>query len=150
MSLYNLLHGHNPNAGPILRALELDPTQIERFRDAAFRKIDDEYVFDVYCRTGGGNRADYQNVVLMSHPLYLRDCDDADDSTYAHYFFRIPEGVIAELTAQGMSLDDVVDPMTPGQKTQVALDALKNADPKGANPAVEAMKGVLAPPKEDL
>ena len=114
MSLYNLFHGYNPNAGPILHALHLDPTQIERFRDAAFRKIDGECVFDVYCRTGGGNRPDYPNVALTSHPLYLRDCDDADDSTYAHYYFRIPEGVIAELTEQGMALDDVVDPLTPG------------------------------------
>ena len=129
MSLYNLLHGHNPNAGPILRALQLDPTQIERFRDAAFRKIDGGCVFDVYCRTGGGNRSDYPNVALTSHPLYLRDCDDADDSTYAHYYFRIPEGVIAELTEQGMSLEDVADPMTPGEKTQAAIEALKNAGP---------------------
>ena len=129
MSLYNLLHSYNPNAGPILRALELDPTQIDRFRDAAFRKIDGEYVFDVYCRTGGGNRSDYPNVALTSHPLYLRDCDDADDSTYAHYFFRIPETVIAELTEQGMSLEDVADPMTPGEKTQAAIEALKNAGP---------------------
>ena len=126
MSLYNLLHGHNPNAGPILRALDLDPTQIDRFRDASFCKADDELVFDVYCRTGGGNRPDYPNAVLTSHPLYVRDCDDADDSTYAHYYFRIPEAVIAELTEQGISLDDVVDSMTPGEKMQAAIEALKN------------------------
>lgn len=124
-----MLHGYNPNAGPILRALELAPTQIERFRDAAFRKIDGEYVFDLYCRTGGGNRPDYPNVVLTSHPLYLRDCDDADDSTYAHYYFRIPESVIAELAVQGVSIDNIVDSMTPGEKTQAAIEALKNAGP---------------------
>ena len=143
MSLYNLLHGCNPNAGPILRALELDPTQIDRFRDASFRKIDDAFVFDLYCRTGGGNRTDYPNVVLTSHSLYLRDGDDADDPTYAHYYFRIPEVVIAGLTEQGMSIDDVVDQMTPGEKMQAAIEALKNADPKGAKQAVEAMKTSL-------
>lgn len=138
MSLYNLLHGHNPNAEPILRALGLEPTRIDRFRDASFRKIDDEVVIDVYCRTGAGNRPDYPNVPLTSHPLYLRDCDDDDDSTYAHYFFRIPEAVITELTAQGMALDDVVDPMTPGEKTRDAIAAMK------ANLAL--LKGT--PPKE--
>jgi hypothetical protein len=125
VSLYNLLHGHNPNAGPILRALALDPSQIERFRDASFRKIDDAYVIDVYCRTGGNNRRDNPNVGLTAHPLYLRDCDDADDSTYAHFYFRLPEVVIAELTSQGMSLDSVVDPTTPGEKMSAALAALK-------------------------
>lgn len=129
MSLYNLLYGYNPNAGPILLALDLDPTQIERFRDASFRKLDDEYVFDIYCRTGGGNRFDHPNVALTAHPLYLRDCDDVDDSTHAHYYFRIPEGVFAELTEQGMSIDDVVDKVSPGEKMQGAINALKSAGP---------------------
>lgn len=127
MSLYNLLHGVSPNALAILQALDLDPTQISRFRDASFGKDGDEHVFDLFCRTGGGNRPDYSNAVLTSHPLYLRDHDDVDDSTYAHYYFRIPQTVLDELTAQGLSLDDVTDITTLGQKTEAAIDAIKSA-----------------------
>lgn len=126
VSLYNLLHGYNPNAVAILRALDFDPRQIERFRDASFSKDGDEHVFDLLCRTGGGNRADYPNAVLTQHPLYLRDRDDESDSTYAHYSFRIPEVVVAELREQGLSLDDVTVTATLGEKMDAAIEAIKS------------------------
>jgi hypothetical protein len=122
-----MLHGHNPNAGLILHVLGLDPRQIDRFRDASFGKDGDEHVVDVFCRTGGGNRDDYPNTALTSHPLYLRDRDDEDDSTYAHYYFRIPESVIAELHEQGLSLDDVTATATLGEKMDAAIAAIKSS-----------------------
>ena len=131
-----MIHGHNPNAGPILRALDLDPTQIDRFRDASFGNDGDAHVIDVFCRTGGGNRNAYPNDVLTSHALYLRDHDDDHDPTYAHYYFRIPLTVIAELREQGLSLDDVTDTMTFQQKSEAALEVLKRAPslPSKADP----------------
>lgn len=126
MSLYNLLHGFDPNADPILGALGLTPSQIERFRDALFSKDGDAYVIEVLCRTGGGNRSDYPNAALTAHPLYLRDFDDEYDPTYAHYYFRIPESVLADLAAQGLTLDDVTNPTTFQEKSEGALEALKS------------------------
>lgn len=78
------------------------------------------------CRTGGGNREDYPNAALTTHPLYLRDVDDDYDPTYAHYYFRIPEVVLAELAEQGLTLGDVVDPKTFQEKSEAALEALKH------------------------
>jgi len=126
MSLYNLLHGFDPNASLILDALGISPSQIERFRDASFTKDGDAHVIDVLCRTGGGNRPDFPNFALTSHALYLRDVDDDHDSTYAHYYFRVPPRVLAELAAQGLTLDDVVDPRTFGEKSEAAMETLKH------------------------
>ena len=135
MSLYNLLHGHDQNAGPILRALEIDPSQIDRFRDASFGKDGDQHVFHLFCRTGGGNREDYPNVVLTAHPLYIRDHDDEYDCTYAHYYFRIPESVIADLRDQGLALDEVTTTETLQEKTEAAIEAIKSSPlPSKADP----------------
>lgn len=122
-----MLHGYDPNTPAILHALGLDPRQIDRFRDASFGKDGDAHVFHILCRTGGGNREDYPNTVLTSHPLYLRDHDDEYDCTYAHYYFRIPESVLAELKDQGLSLDDVAVTETLRDKTEAAIEAIKTA-----------------------
>jgi len=127
VSLYNMLHGHSPNAGSILHALKLDLAQIGRFRDASFGKDGDQHVIHLLCRTGGGNRADYPNTALTKHPLYIRDHDDAYDCTYAHYYFRIPESVIADLREQGLSLDDVTVTASLQEKTEAAIAAIKSA-----------------------
>lgn len=125
MSIYNLLHGVNANAANIFTALGLDPAKISRLRDTFIVKTADAYVICVYTRTGGGNRADYPNTVLTSHPLYLRDHDDESDNTYAHYLFRIPQTVLDDLAAQGLTLADVADDMTPTDKTAAVLEALE-------------------------
>ena len=127
MSLYNLLHGHDPNAAKILCALEIDPSQIGRFRDASFVKDGDAYVIRLLCRTGGPNRADHPNSVLTRHPLYLRDHDDLSDSTYALYYFRIPQATLDEIAAQGLALDDLVDPTSLREKTDAAIAAIKDS-----------------------
>lgn len=88
MSLYNMLFGKNPDTAPILAALNLSEGMIERFRDVWIDEDENRIV--IYTRTGGGNREYYQNEVLTSHPLYIRDEDDDFDSTYAKYYFAIP------------------------------------------------------------
>jgi len=127
MSLYNLLHGHDPNAAHILHALGLQLTDIERFRDASFTKDGDAHVFHILCRTGGGNRVECTNSKLTQHPLYLHDHDDAYDCTYAHYYFRIPQAVLDQLSEQGLSLDDVTDQTSLKEKTENALQAMKES-----------------------
>ena len=129
MSLYNLLHGFSPNAAALLHALKLDPSQIDRFRDASFGKDGDTHVIHIFCRTGGGNREDCPNTVLTTHPLYLRDHDDDYDCTYAHYYFTIPQAVLDELAEQKLSLDDVTVTETLQQKTEAAIDAIKSMPP---------------------
>lgn len=88
MSLYNLLFGKNPNTKALLAFLELNELDIERFRDCW---INDDNELVIYTRTGGGNRECYPNEALTSHPLYIRDEDDDFDSTYAKYYFALPE-----------------------------------------------------------
>ena len=139
MSLYNMLHGYSPNAAAILHALDLDPKQIDRFRDASFGKDGDRHVLHIFCRTGGGNREDFPNTALTSHPLYLRDHDDAYDCTYAHYYFQIPQKVLDELAEQQLSLDDVTDTETLQEKTDAAIAAIKSTPiPSAKKPGEES------------
>lgn len=89
MSLYNILFGKNPDTKEILAALNLTEGYIERFRDCWIDEDNGEIV--IYTRTGGGNREDFPNEVLTSHPLYRYDEDDDFDCTYALYHFSLPE-----------------------------------------------------------
>lgn len=89
MSLYNMLFGKNPDATTILAALNLTEGMIERFRDVWIQEDTNRIV--IYTRTGGGNREYYFNETLTQHPLYLYDEDDDFDSTYAYYYFAMPE-----------------------------------------------------------
>ena len=103
MSMYGLLMGRSPDSGALLTALGLTMGDVARFRDAHL--ADGEIA--IYTRLGGGNRECwcedgaphecYQPAIqaLQSHPLYLRDQDDAFDCTYATFYFRCPEGGVA-------------------------------------------------------
>jgi hypothetical protein len=89
MSLYNQLFGFHPLAPMVLSALKLHPTGIPRFRDAWY--WDPELV--IYTRTGGDNRSAYtaENDRLRAVPGFLRDEDDEYDSTFALFFYALPE-----------------------------------------------------------
>lgn len=103
MSMYNMLFGNNPLAGVVLSALNLTPNDVPRFRDAYFDADEDRLV--IYTRTGGGNREYYDapgeyygeektgpfNCDLQAHENYLGDEDDDFDSTYAYFYFSVPE-----------------------------------------------------------
>lgn len=89
MNLYNMLFGKNPNTKEILAVLGLDELAIERFRDCYVDKAEGQIV--IFTRTGGGNREYYPNERLVKHPNYLYDEDDEYDTTYAYYYFSIPE-----------------------------------------------------------
>lgn len=92
MSLYNLLFGMNPNTDVVLALLGLRQHDVERFRNVSLDLEAGE--ISVYTRTGGGNREDYPQNALTSHPDYLRDKDDDFDSTYATFYLRIPQGMV--------------------------------------------------------
>lgn len=104
MSLYNLVHDFNPLAGVLLDGLNLYPPSdnIARFRDAALYNKDREendYLIRVITRTGGPNRPTYQENIdkLSKHDLFVKDEDDVFDSTYAYFFFKLPESLIEDI-----------------------------------------------------
>lgn len=104
MSLYNMMCGINPVAGRLLKAINLNPGSIPRFRDIWINN--DFTEITVHTRTGGGNREAYadQNEALQAHPLYLRDADDSFDSTFADFTFSVPkeekEALMAEIESE--------------------------------------------------
>jgi len=114
MSLYNMLFGYNPLTGVVLSALNIDTSNIPRFRDAYYNAEDNHLV--ILTRTGGGNRDHYENMDsrrnswwceldvpteddlagpynedLRKHPNFLWDQDDDFDNTYAVFFYSVPE-----------------------------------------------------------
>ncbi len=130
MSLYNMVCGTDPLAGPILGLLGFKSmNDIPRFRDAYLDdKVEGDPTFVVFTRTGGGNRQTYElndpehtpegpyNDDIRRMPGYIDDFDDDFDSTFAHFRFRIPDEVradvdklIAELKAEGVALDRPMD-----------------------------------------
>lgn len=110
MSLYNLAFGINDLAGFLMKNLDLDTSDVPRFRDCYYDS--EKKMIVIYTRTGGGNRDFYENYEqrhknypeysdtsgpwnedLRSHPLFLDDMDDEYDSTYARFFFKVPENI---------------------------------------------------------
>lgn len=110
-NFYRILFGENPKADEILAALNLTVEDIERYRDASIYTVPDlddygipekeagrRYMV-ITTRTGGNNRAEYHNRALTHHPLFEWTEDDEYDSTYADYYFRIPDASEAEQPA---------------------------------------------------
>lgn len=132
MSLYNMIHGFNPLAGPLLDSLKLYPPSqnIERFRDAALYNKDraeDDYLIRVTTRTGDES---YQgNKKLAQHEHYLSEERDSFDHTYRYFYFKVPPKfqehirVLKEKHPKEFLL--VVDNKSIKEKTDEALEAMK-------------------------
>lgn len=105
MSLYNQIFGFDPLSHLLIRALNVNPLHIPRFRDCFLL----EGKIAVYTRTGNGNRGvnttpwifegkviprsvapDSWDKLCAAHPDYLGTEDDDYDSTYAFWWFRYP------------------------------------------------------------
>lgn len=123
MSLYNMVHGYNEMAPVLLAILRLKPGEVPRFRDCWW---DGEHIV-LYTRTGGANRAFYEspeswrenyadhdmeeckgpwNSDLRKLPTYVRDEDCDFDSTFAKFYFDVPENLrwaIPQFTVQNKS-----------------------------------------------
>lgn len=86
---------HNEHKIDVLKAIGLTEQDIPRFRGAGI----DNGKICVHTRTGGGNREGYEeeNDQLTLNPFYLYDEDDDFDSTYANFWFKIPEDLEKEL-----------------------------------------------------
>lgn len=107
MSLYNMVHGHNPAARLCLHVLGIASSEIiPRFRDAWIFNVNEknksilpDLKVCIYTRTGGGNRAEYavENQAIRDLPGFLWDEDDDYDSTFAKWYFEVPEEYKAPL-----------------------------------------------------
>lgn len=123
-----MLHGVNPLAGVLLHSLNIDHKKVDRIRDVSLKKKDTEIRICVFCRTGGGNRADYPNTVLISHPEYISDEDDKYDSTYAHYYFKVPESLKKQIQDEGLNIEDLLDSKSLKEKTDEVIKAIETSN----------------------
>lgn len=142
--LYNLLHGTDVLVPLLLPALGYrSPGEVPRFRDCY---LDGDEII-ILTRTGGGNRAYYENLAscrtcypqyftedvddpphgpwnddLRKNQYYIRDEDDSFDSTYALFHFRFPEELKAVLT----EISEKIGPAaTLKEKTEAVTKLLK-------------------------
>lgn len=99
--MYNMLFGRNILAECLLITINMTPGDFPRYRDTWLDEDKDEeengkenkeYNLVVLTRTGGGNRDEYEedNEALTFNEHYLYDNDADFDSTYAEFYFRIP------------------------------------------------------------
>lgn len=128
--LYNVLFGYNPAAKIVLTMLEFEnPNGVGRFRDAYFQKnpVDEEICGVVLTRMGGGNRPDYQAEIaaLRAHPAYKFDQDCAGDTTYAEFWFTIPEEVREGMPKLVEEWPQILVTETLGDRFNKKLDELK-------------------------
>jgi len=144
MSMYNMLFGKSPAAELLLGALGLTEGNFYRFRDCY---LDEKGRIAVYTRGGGGNRgcscyepeagtvdvAGEQHtpgcVVVThatnrKHPAYLFDEDDDFDSTYATFYFRVPE------TMDRAAVEAIEPEMKRDEAWTAFLDALNRSVPQ--------------------
>lgn len=139
MNMYQAMFGVNTNCDVILATLNLTQEDCGRFRDC--------YVCNreiiVYTRNGGGNRRHWENEIgeepgiecscpgcivtyrLPSHSQYLRDEDNAFDSTYATIYFSFPEQF-----AEGLTALDTGEKWDPDRMWLDMLDGLKKNSAK--------------------
>ncbi|MDH5451743.1 MAG: hypothetical protein OEX14_00170 [Paracoccaceae bacterium] len=152
MSMYNQLFGISPAASYLLEVLGTSPDKIPRFRDCWFDKKSDPPRIVIYTRTGGTNRLYYDSIDfcaenfpedvaaiqaavpptgpwnsdLRALPGYLDDKDDAFDSTYAYFYFSVPDDMpVASISL----LSDELDPgPRGGEAWEVLLKKMDDPD----------------------
>lgn len=88
MDLYVMLHGQNPQRAEVLSLINLNESNVERFRDCGLDR--EKLVIWVFARTGSTNAFDKSNNRLGSNDFFIGKKDDAFDSTYEWLFFNIP------------------------------------------------------------
>jgi hypothetical protein len=148
MSLYHMLFGVNNTAPVLLAILGLTKKDVPRFRDCY---IDGDRIV-IHTRTGGGNRDYYDseqscrvnypecfdgkedpigpwNSTLTANAYYLYDVDDDFDSTYADFYFKIPEEYAEDLKA----LAERSEMLKPSEKWQALFKTMEisNTTPAG-------------------
>lgn len=160
MSLYNMLFGTNAAAQVLLAMLGTDANCAPRFRDCYLS----EGRIAIHTRTGGGNRDMYEseesaranypeyftgnddpcgpwNEDLRKLPGFLHDEDDDFDSTYATFYFSVPEQF-------KHLLDKLPEGVDPAQRWQETFERLKTAP--ADDPVVKKMTEVMTPLLEKI
>lgn len=137
MSLYNMIHGVNPLAGVLMKMLDITPGIVPRFRDCYFNG---EHIV-IYTRTGGGNREEYgaENDAMCELPGYVRDEDDDFDSTYASFYYEVPQQFHLLMD----KLKSMAQKQTQSERWEAALDHIKSASPD--DPVVQRMAEAFKP-----
>lgn len=129
MSMYNQLFGYHPAAPLLMTMLKLHPKDVGRFRDCYLRRVEGtgELQIAVYTRNGGGNREEYESVTeaLQKHPAYVSDADDSFDSTYATYFFKVPEEYKKEID---LIIEKAGVPPSPEEKFKTLIKNLEEGN----------------------
>lgn len=163
MSLYNLLHGHNPAAPLLLAMIDMDQPNGKwhsgRFRDVYLNEDGTRII--LYTRNGGGNRQHWYDDVepgaacgcpgctikyhLPLHPNFLFDRDDDFDCTYAYIEFSVPE----QFLSITKSLSTGEPPKTIAEKFEATIQELKSMDAAAVEsdprfkPVAEVLKSIL-------
>lgn len=94
--MYNTLFGINNLAPLATAACGVPIEEIERFRDAIFKKGDGypyENVIEILTRTGGPNKEAYPNKSLKQSANFIECYDDPYDNTYEHIILKIDNAV---------------------------------------------------------
>ncbi|MBW1812147.1 MAG: hypothetical protein JRJ39_00365 [Deltaproteobacteria bacterium] len=125
--MYNMMFGVNQFAPLLVGMIGLDHKNVPRFRDAYIgeRDIDGDplaKVIVIHTRTGGGNREAYQELnETLKNEHYIFDRDDDFDSTYADWFYRVPEKWKDFIEA----ISSVGDHRPPKEKWQSLFNKIK-------------------------
>lgn len=123
MSLYNMICGINPYTQALLKVLVLDeiPHGEYRLRDVYMPTPD---TIGLVCRTGGGNRRQYNEIIIMfqNHPCYVDDADDDFDETFMTVYFRVPP----HFEALACAIHGITDNTPPLEKFQKAVNDMKD------------------------
>lgn len=90
MSFYENFIGENSFAPMCYKLIGLRMNEFGRPRDAYVLKENDEWLVGIFTRTGGSNRAQYQDIIdrVRKTDGFVRDFDDPEDSTYCHFIFK--------------------------------------------------------------
>ena len=141
MSMYAMIFGESQHADTLLALLGTKKSDFYRYRDCY---LTDKRQIAVYTRGGGGNRAcgcddatpEERTVEFAGdrhspgcvrpiqasnrkHPCYLFDEDDDFDSTYATFYFRLPD------EADRGALADVMPELSREERWSDFLGALQ-------------------------
>lgn len=164
MSLYNMLFGVNAAAPVLMAMLGIDANDVPRFRDCY---LTEDKKIAIHTRTGGGNRDMYEhpdrsrenypeyyeagkesewpsgpwNSDLRKLPGFQYDEDDDFDSTYATFYFDVPEQF-------KHLLDKLPEGVDPAKRWQETFERLKTAPMD--DPVVKKMTAVMGPIIEKL
>lgn len=121
--LYNMVFHVNPLAGSLLTLLRVDHKTVARFRDCFLNEAGTEII--IYTRTGGNNRAEFDNTALHKVPGFIAEEDDTFDATYALFRFEVPEA--ARLDCKKLGPFHGVDPAKRWQEVIESMKAMNKS-----------------------